>query len=441
VPRILSGWVPSRRLVAALALPALFSLWVWFEPGLLAQLLALDGAIVLLALLDGLTVRRAVLVVQRDAPAVLSIGRANPIRFLIRSRARRSLALQLDDGLFAHARAEGLPLAGRLAARASLTLEYRLFPERRGAYELGPCRVRYPSLLGLWARQLEVGERVPVRVYPDLLQLRRFELMARENRAADLARVTRRKGGETEFARLRDYAPDDEYRSIDWKATARRQKLTAREYQLESNQELVFMLDAGRMMSAEVLGLTQFDHALNAALMLGHVAARTGDRIGLLAFGKGLDAYVPPVRGNKAAGRLIQAAYDLHPQLVESDYEGAFRTLSLRQQKRALVVLFTQVVDDAVARVLLIGCRALARRHLPLVVLFRDLDVDALLRPARDDRAELYERAAAAELTRWRAGFIRDLRHGGAVVLDVGPKELTAKLIDRYFDIKARHRL
>ena len=201
------------------------------------------------------------------------------------------------------------------------------------------------------------------------------------------------------------------------------------------------MLDAGRMMSAEVQGLTQFDHALNAALMLGHVAARTGDRVGLLAFGSGLEAYVPPGRGQKAAGRLIQAAYDLHPQLVESDYESAFRTLSIRQQKRALVVLFTQVVDDTVAKMLLLGCRALSRRHLPLVVLFRDLDVDGLLRPVRDDRNELYVRAAAAELARWRAGFIRDLRHGGALVLDVGPKELTVKLIERYFEIKARHQL
>jgi len=435
------GWVPSPRLVGALALPALFSLWVWFEPIFLSYLIALDGLILLLCVLDALTVRRSLVVVEREAPAVLSIGCANPIRFSLRSRARRALLIQLDDGLFGHSRAEGLPAAGLLAARGSLVLEYRLFPERRGAYQLGPCRVRYPSVLGFWTRQFDATPPKPVRVYPDLVQLRRFELLARENRAADLARATRRKGGETEFARLRDYAPDDEYRSIDWKATARRQKLTAREYQLESNQELVFMLDAGRMMSAEVQGLTQFDHALNAALMLGHVAARTGDRVGLLAFGAGLEAYVPPGRGQKAAGRLIQAAYDLHPQLVESDYEHAFRTLALRQQKRALVVLFTQVVDDAVAQTLLLGCRALSRRHLPLVVLFRDLDVDALLRPARDDRAELYVRAAAAELSRWRTGFIRDLRHGGAVVLDVGPKELTGKLIDRYFEIKARHRL
>jgi len=435
------GWIPSRRLVSALGLPVLFALWVWFEPGFFKYLLGLDAAIGLVALLDALTVRRSVISVERDAPGVLSIGAANPIRFLVRSRARRALELTLDDGLFMHARVEGLPAAGRVGAHSSLTLEYRLFPERRGAYELGPCRVRYPSLLGLWTRQIEAGERRPVRVYPDLVQLRRYELMARENRAADLARATRRKGGETEFARLRDYSPDDEYRSIDWKATARRHKLTAREYQLESNQELVFMLDAGRMMSAEVQGLTQFDHALNAALMLGHVAARTGDRVGLLAFGSGLEAYVPPGRGQKAAGRLIQAAYDLHPQLVESDYESAFRTLSLRQQKRALVVLFTQVVDDAVAKMLLLGCRALSRRHLPLVVLFRDLDVDGLLRPVRDDRNELYVRAAAAELARWRGGFIRDLRHGGALVLDVGPKELTVKLIERYFEIKARHQL
>ncbi|HWO11861.1 MAG TPA: DUF58 domain-containing protein [Polyangiaceae bacterium] len=433
------GLIPSRWLVAVLAAPAGFALLAWLEPSLTPLLWALDAIVLLLAVLDAQSVRTPLVSAEREAPEVLSIGQANPIRFVLRSRAKRTLSVWLDDALFAHARAEGLPARLSLEARASGSLEYRLFPERRGAYELGPCRLRYASWLGLWIRQIEAPTRQAVRVYPDLLQLRRFEMLARENRAADLARATRRKGGETEFARLRDYATDDEYRSIDWKATARKHKLIAREYQLESNQELVFVLDCGRMMSAEVQGLTQFDHALNAALMLGHVAARTGDRVGLLAFGKSLEAYVPPAGGRAAAGRLIRATYDLHPELEESDYESAFRALSLRQPKRALIVILTQVVDDAVARSLLLGCKALSRRHLPLVVSFRDPEVDALLRPTSDSRADLYVRAAAAELSRWRASFLRDLRHGGAQVLDVGPKELSLQLIERYFEIKARH--
>lgn len=431
--------IPSRRLVLLLAGPALLALFVVVDPALLLPVLILDAAIALLALLDAASVREPLVLVSREAPDVLSVGRPNLIRLVLRSRTRRKLRVRVNDDLFDAASAEGLPAETELAAFAEATLEYRLTPARRGAYELGPSSVRYPSLLGLWSRQHRGRELHAVRVYPDLLQLRAYELTVRENRDNELTRATRRRGGETEFARLRDYTRDDEYRSLDWKATARRQKLTAREYQLESNQELVLMLDAGRMMSAEVQGLTQFDHALNAALMLAHIAVRTGDRVGLLAFDAQLRAFIAPVRGRAGASRLIRASYDLHPELLESDYDAAFKTLATRQRKRALVVIFTQVLDDAVARSVLRGCRLLARQHLPLVVPFRDLDIEALAQPKLQDQGSVYVQAAAGELLRWRSGFIRDLRHGGALVLDVAPRELTTRLINHYFEVKARH--
>jgi uncharacterized protein (DUF58 family) len=159
----------------------------------------------------------------------------------------------------------------------------------------------------------------------------------------------------------------------------------------------------------------------------------------LLAFDDELRAFVPPVRGSGANGRLIRAAYDLHPRLVESDYEGAFRRLAQRQRKRALVIVFTQVLDDVMARTLMLQCRELSRSHLPLIVPFRDLEVEALLEPRKDRRNDLYVQSAAAEIVRWRASFIRDLRHGGALVLDVAPRELTPRLINFYFEIKSRH--
>ena len=431
--------LPTSRMVWLLAAPALLALGLLVQPELMRSLLLLDGAILVLALIDALTIYKPVVHATRECPEVLSVGRPNPVRIQLRSFSRRKLRLRVNNDLFESASADGLPAQTELRAKTAGSVDFKITPSQRGAYELGAVTVRYPSVLGLWQRQLHFAPKTPVRVYPDLLQLRTYELMARENREFEFVRATKRRGGESEFARLRDYTKDDEYRSIDWRATARRQRLTAREYQLESNQELVFMLDGGRMMSAEVQGLTQFDHALNAALMLGHVALRTGDQVGLIAFDSTLRAFVPPARGQGAAGRLIRAAYDLHPELVESDYEGAFRNLSVRQRKRALVVLFTQVLDDTVARTLIASCRAISKQHLPLVVLFRDLEVEAMLESRRDDRQALYARGAAAEVLRWRQGFIRDLRHGGAMVLDVGPRELTPRLINHYYEIKSRH--
>jgi uncharacterized protein (DUF58 family) len=257
-------------------------------------------------------------------------------------------------------------------------------------------------------------------------------------------RAARLRGGDNEFERLREYRRSDDFRAIDWKATARRQRLIAREYQQERNQTVMCLLDGGRLMTAESAGLTHFDHALNATLMMAHVASRGGDQVGLLAFDAAVRTYVAPTGGKHAPQRVLEASYDLHPALVEPDFEAAFGHLARRLRKRALVVLFTQIVDDVSGAAVLRLVRGLPGRHLPLVVLFRDPDLDRLAEPVRPDAPDapdLYTRAAAAELLDLRERLVRDLKAGGALVLHVAPRELTPALVNRYLSIKAQHLL
>jgi len=220
-------------------------------------------------------------------------------------------------------------------------------------------------------------------------------------------------------------------------AFAREQAPQRREERL-----VVSVLDCGRLMTAESGGLSAFDHALNATLMMGHVASRAGDQIGLAAFDRQVRAYLPPIGGRRATQRLIATAYDLQPQLVETDYGVAFDLLARRVRKRALVVLFTQIVDDVSAQSLLRFMRGLPRRHLPLCVLLRDGDVDGLLEGdnARGD-AGWYIRGAAAETVLWRDRLVRELKAGGAHVLQPLPQDLTPALVTRYLQIKAQQLL
>jgi len=433
--------VPARSLVILLLVPLALGALTLLDRTLLLPMLAADGAILAVAGLDAFFARKPLIFVAREAPEVLSVGRLNRVRLSARSIASRKLRVRVTNDLFADAEAHGLPLELDLPAGRSVTGDYQLEPRRRGAYVLGDLYARYSSPLGLWQRQLRFPASSTVRVYPDLKRIRTFELLARHNREYAFLRATRLKGGESEFERLRDYARDDEYRALDWKATARRQKLTSREYQLESNQNLVFMLEAGRLMTAEVGGLSHFDHALNATLMLAHVALRGGDRVGLVGFDDVLRAFVAPAAGPSAGRRLIQATYGLQPRLVEPDYDAAFEQVALRVRKRSLVILFTQVVDEVLAGLIVRRTRALLRRHLPLVVMFRDSDVEQLLEPRGGEDLELYTRGAAAELLRWRESVLKELRRAGALVLDVAPTELTGSLINRYLEIKARQLL
>ena len=451
--------IPNRSLVWLALVPLVLAAMVPFDESLLWPMLVADAGLIAVAVVDAIVTGRRLVTVHRKLPEVLSIGRPNPVSVELRSQTRRRLRVELTCELFDHASAEGLPVSVDLRGRARDVIRFRIVPRKRGAFVLGDTVVRYPSPLGLWRKQVRFPTHQPVRVYPDVQQVRTWELLARQDRQHALTRTTRRLGGESEFEQLRDYSRDDEFRSIDWKATARRGKLTARQYQLESNQNLMFVLDAGRLMTAETAGLSLFDHALNATLMLAHVASRGGDRVGLLSYADEVQALVPPSSGRKAVQKLIQASYALHPELVEADPERAFGTLNVRVRSRSLVVLFTQVIDERAAEELIRVTRGLFPRHLPLIVLFRDVEVHALVEgqasshtaalaagsgPTRARQLaelDLYTRGAAAELVSWREGLIRTLKNQGALILDVDPSELTAGLINRYLEIKARHLL
>ncbi len=404
----------------------------------LVPMLGADFAIALVAALDALLARRPLITVERRVPRVLSIGKPNAVDLEVRSLARRRLAVAVNDDLFATAECDDLPAQIELLARGRGALRYHVRPTRRGAHLLGDHHVRYPSPLGLWIRQIRIEAASPVKVYPDVQAIRAYDLLLRQDRDPAALRSSRKRGGESEFERLRDYRRGDEFRSIDWKATARRQKLISRDYQIESNQNVFFLLDAGRLMTARTLGLSLFDHALNATLLLSYVAARAGDRVGLLAFADTIQRYAPLAGGAGAARQIIQAGYDLHPDLVETNYGAALAHVGLQVRKRSLVILFSQVVDDIAGAELVRLLRGLMPRHLPLLVLLRDVEIDALVEGAGVDP---YVRGAAAELSSQRDRLARDLKKLGALVLDVAPGQLTTAVINRYLEIKARHLL
>jgi uncharacterized protein (DUF58 family) len=431
--------VPSRALLWLASVPLVVSLLALFSPSLRSAVLLVDAGLLSLALLDGLLALGLKVNVQRAAPEVMSLSRRNRVTLRLRSESRLPLKVQVTDDLFEGAASRDLPLTVPLGPRGVASVDYHVEPSLRGAHELGHHYVRLPSPLGLWSLQRRIDASKPVRVYPDLKQLQQFDALARQDRELSFVRASRHKGGESEFARLRDHVPDDDIKRMDWKATARRQKLTVREYQLESNQNLMFLLDAGRVMTGIDSGISRFDHALNASLMLAHVAARAGDRVGALGFDDDLRVFMPPRAGRQASRAMIQATYDLFPRLVEPDFDLAFQTLSARVRNRTLVILFTHVIDFSAAETLVRRVRAVGRRHLPLIIAFRDLEVEALTDPKGP--ADLYLKGAAAEHLRWQKSLLQDLKRGGALVLETSARELTGKLVSRYLQIKAQRLL
>ena len=344
----------------------------------------------------------------------------------------------INDAVFPKSITEGLPVSVEVGGGVVRSGSYRLRAMERGPHALDEHWVRYPTPGGFWIRQLKLPARDDLRVYPDVQAVRHFELLARTNKDLMTSRVTKMRGGDTEFERLRDFLPDDEWRRIDWRATARRRKLTVREYQIEKNQSLVFMLDCGRMMTAVWDDLTALDYALNATLMLSHVAIRRGDQVGLIAFDETVTRLMKPRGGTSASNQIIQTTYDLFPKMVEADYESAFRTLKLHVRKRTLVVFMTHAIDEQTATRIKRLSRDLLPTHLPLVVLLKDRALVERAHMRASNSEEICTQAAAAEMLLWRDRVQTELIRSGVLVLDVLHHQLTGALVSRYLEVKAR---
>lgn len=426
--------IPTRLLVGLVCVPLLLSIGAVVVPGAIWPMLAIDLILFGVAAVDVLLARAEVRV-TRTLATVQAVGRPFDVTLHAVNRSRRPLSLRLHDD--APGPTTGLPSSRVLAPGMGSDIVYQLRIETRGKHAFGPVTVRCASPLGLWERQHRITVDGEARVYPDFRQLRSYGLEARQAEDRAPVRSRRRPGGENEFERLRPYVAGDPFRSIDWKATARRRSLITREFAQESNQNLIFLLDAGRMMSQDFDGLTAFDHALNAAMMMGQTALRHGDRVGLLAFDREVRAWLPPKGGKRSGGRLIRATYDLFPTLEEPDYALAFRWLGQRVRRRSLVVLLTSVIDTVNAEMASQLVRAIGTRHLALSVWIRDPGLDQLVEASPDP----YARAAAAEVLHWRQRTLSDLRHRGALVVDSHIGQLTPALIARYLEVKARRLL
>jgi uncharacterized protein (DUF58 family) len=274
-----------------------------------------------------------------------------------------------------------------------------------------------------------------------LAGVRRFRWLAvHERLAAAGVRDARRRGEGRSFARLRDYVVGDDPRHIDWKATARRGHPITREFTVEQSQTVYVLVDAGRSMTQLAGAYPRFEYALSSALVLADVAARAGDRVGAMVFDDQLRALVPAQRGIGALHAMRTALVPLQPTLVEPDYSAAFRALALRQRKRALVVLLTDVIDARAARSLLAHLSRGASRHLAVVVALRNESVRAAsaLPVTGAGAGRLYASAAAEELLAERATALQRMRDAGVVVLDVAPDAMAAAVVSQYLELKAR---
>lgn len=435
-------FVFSPRFFILLAIGILPLSFSWNLPVLRSIVFAFDVLLVIAAITDYLISRNlpAEFNIRREFDKRFAIGDSSEVRLLIENAAPASFHIKIKDEYPPEMVLEDEREAEfTVEAQTTAEFSYRVTPPRRGNYKFGRIAVRYLSKLGLVWCQADLGEAQAVKVYPNMRRAREMELKALGARSfLAIQRKAVRRGEGREFESMRDYVRGDELRHISWTATARRSKLTTRQYQIERDQTVVIAIDAGRLMTGRIDDETKFDTAIHASLAMMSACARAGDNCGLAVFGRRVRKYLPPKRGVEHIDSVLEALHDLEPELIEPSYARAFQFIASNLKKRAFIVILTDLVDKDSSRELINSLKLLRPRHLPLVVTIGDRDLNATVSRVPGEIRDVFTQSAAEEIIHQREAALLRVEALGGLALDVTTKTLAPKLLESYLRVKER---
>ncbi len=416
--------------IIAAGVPVLMMPWLW-----------LGGVVALGVLVDGIIARsRKPLELQRRLPGRFALGQPGEVGLIVRNGGSRFARVDIFDGIPQGALAPGLPWTGEVPPKREIRVLHPVTLAERGETTFGPVHIRRYSPLGLWTRRMLHLAEERVKVYPNFEPVIKLALLAMQHRENPMGIVRRpRAGSSRDFHQLRDYRDGDPLAQIDWKATSRRQTLISRDFQEQRNQSIVFLLDTGRRMRALDGGVPQFDHILNAILLVSHVALRQGDQVAVKSFG-GSDRWLPPIKGAHAMPVLLNHLYDYQTTTAPSDFSGAVEHLMARQRRRSLVILLTNLRGED-GKELVPALQVLKSRHLVLLASMRERTVeDAISNPVVSFSSALTF-LAADRYVQERREVLATLGALGVLTLDSTAQGFAVALANRYFDIKAAGRI
>ena len=413
------GWIEPRFLFAMVLWDVLaLGVWAW-------DLLRLP--------------RPAQLELRRIWNAPAALGSPSRIEIELINAARVSIFAEATDDVPPALRTEPATVEIRAGAGSSGRAAYSVMPVERGDARFGRVFLRYQTLLRLAERWTSADLTQTVRVYPNLEESKRQTVYLIRSRQVELEkRLKRQRGLGREFESLREYRQGDDWRDICWTATARRRHLVTKVYQVERSQVVWLVIDAGRLLRARVRGLSKLDYAVNAALSLAHVALYSGDRVGLLSYGRKLQQRLGPGRGTPHLRALVEHLALVRGEPSEADHGRAAETLLATQKRRSLIIWLTDLAETPATPDVIESALQMTTRHLVLFGLISQPDLLQLANRSPQTENEMYRHVAAQEMVQRRDILLRRLRQQGALAVEFEPGRLSTALVNHYLEIKER---
>lgn len=435
-PRGLLPFGFSGRFFLLLGIGFIFLIPAWWSMRLVGLMWIWDALVVFAWLLDLARLPRpSAWSVARSFTSPLALGRRSTVNLEVACE-RPGVTVFCQD-------APPAQICPNPPVLNGWSVSYDVLPRERGALLFGRTFLRYRTALGLAERWAVADTTQSVAVYPDLvsaaettlylIQMRRQQVEKRQQRFRGLGR---------QFESLREYRNGDEFRDISWTATARRRQLITRTYTIEASQTVWIIVDSGRLMRARVASgdfrFSKLDHAVNAALTLAQVAEANGDRVGVLAYGRKIEAVSAPSRGAHHIRHIVESLAKVKSEPVEADHGLAASNILYRQTRRALVIWLTDFAETPALPDVIEYAVHVSKRHLVLFGALSQPDLKDLAHslPANED--EMYRQAAALEITDRRELLLRKLRQSGVLAVDLQPGHFTSELVNRYLEVKDR---
>jgi uncharacterized protein (DUF58 family) len=380
------------------------------------------------------------LTIERSWDGAVSLSNNTQVTLEIRNGSGVYVACQVIDDVPRSMITEPPTLQINARAKDSGSATYTVRPLERGDVMLGAVYLRYQSGSHFAERWARAELKQIVRVFPDLEDAKRQNIYLSRARQIELERrLIRQRGVGREFESLREYQPGDEFRNICWTATARRGKHVTKLFQVERSQAVWIVMDAGRLLRARVGELSKLDLSVNAALSLAQIALYSGDRTGLLVYGRNIQQRVGLGRGLSHMRTIMERLASVREEVAEADHLRAASVLLQLQKQRALIIWITDLADTSMTPEVIDSASRILSKHLLLFTVIAQTDLNELAARTPENADEMYEIAAAQEMVHRRETLISKVRNKGAMALEIAPSKLTATLVNQYLEVKERN--
>lgn len=431
--------LPGRLTIFALAIGAVAAIAAGAYPLLAVLVLLLDAIIMLLLAVEGAGLRRAEPLVRMQFPRRGEMGQTLILPFEVTNRAGRPMHVGIENFWPAGFRCTPSYKALVIPAGGALRYEFVGTAQSRGLLEFSAPVVSYAFALPWAKRRYTAPLPEPIRIYPDLTPVRQYETL-RRHRALGLSGFHRRRllGSGREFEQLRDYLPDDDFRDINWRASAHHQRLISNIYQVERRQDVLICVDNSRLMATPLGDRTTLDYAIGAAILLAHVAGVERDHIGLLVFREIVERFVRPAGGTTAENRLVEKLVEIRSQPVFPSFAGLVAAIRARQNRRGMVFIFTDLNDPQLLENLRLSVPAIAQRHLVTVFSLLDPLLFKLANAPAISADGVMQVLAARHLTEERENSKVSLSRAGVLLIESQADQLNLQVINHYLNIRTR---